>query len=382
MAKTIKFNLICDGHPVRTLDDLREHFSIEDVLAHHKSGMLARWLEVRGYEKELAEVSNVEIFDRTNAAKRLVQIFRIEDNPERIEMIAQILDYEDLRIQQNQHYLNNACEVERIFREYITSYQEWKKKLAEDKDSPALLKAGIVDLTQKYMPVFELDYRSLFYFLEENAPIAVFYMLAHDCLRTKYVPGKCVEVNELKRRMTIDIVALNNRTDVLLKETSSASVRDAFVAKFLTTESEDELVEFLNKHRTAKRPASFDEGVMRRAYRRFYNDIISQSKCYGETGELNKKLCEIANMAPLKLREYFGDNLKKAEGDTKGNWKEWVEKDKKCLVLSGSGRCCIRSLGFGNREYEGSEANNQFVILNGLEYQSADKNAKVYYLEV
>ena len=52
MAKTIKFNLICDGHSVRTLDDLREHFSIEDVLDHHKNGMLARWLEVRGYERK------------------------------------------------------------------------------------------------------------------------------------------------------------------------------------------------------------------------------------------------------------------------------------------------------------------------------------------
>ena len=26
MAKTIKFNLICDGSPVRTIEDLREHF--------------------------------------------------------------------------------------------------------------------------------------------------------------------------------------------------------------------------------------------------------------------------------------------------------------------------------------------------------------------
>ena len=32
MAKTIKFNLICDGKPVRTIEDLQENFSIEDVL--------------------------------------------------------------------------------------------------------------------------------------------------------------------------------------------------------------------------------------------------------------------------------------------------------------------------------------------------------------
>lgn len=30
MAKTIKFNLICDNTPVRTIEDLQNNFSIED----------------------------------------------------------------------------------------------------------------------------------------------------------------------------------------------------------------------------------------------------------------------------------------------------------------------------------------------------------------
>ncbi len=34
MAKTVKSNLICDGNPVRTVDDLRENFPIEDILAY------------------------------------------------------------------------------------------------------------------------------------------------------------------------------------------------------------------------------------------------------------------------------------------------------------------------------------------------------------
>lgn len=46
MAKTIKFNLICDGHPIRTLEDLRENFSIEDVLEYYGNGLLEKWLRV------------------------------------------------------------------------------------------------------------------------------------------------------------------------------------------------------------------------------------------------------------------------------------------------------------------------------------------------
>lgn len=37
MAKTIKFNLICDNTPVRTIEDLQNNFSIEDVLDYYRN---------------------------------------------------------------------------------------------------------------------------------------------------------------------------------------------------------------------------------------------------------------------------------------------------------------------------------------------------------
>ena len=52
MAKTIKFNLICDNKPIRTIEDLRENFSIEDVLEYYNNGLLQHWLLVYGYEKK------------------------------------------------------------------------------------------------------------------------------------------------------------------------------------------------------------------------------------------------------------------------------------------------------------------------------------------
>lgn len=44
MAKTIKFNLICDGDPVRTIEDLQNHFSVEDLLDYYEKGLLAKRL--------------------------------------------------------------------------------------------------------------------------------------------------------------------------------------------------------------------------------------------------------------------------------------------------------------------------------------------------
>ena len=44
MAKKIKFNLICDGYSTRTIEDLQNHFSVEDMLKYYKNGLLAKWL--------------------------------------------------------------------------------------------------------------------------------------------------------------------------------------------------------------------------------------------------------------------------------------------------------------------------------------------------
>ena len=63
MAKTIKFNLICDNTPVRTIEDLQNNFSIEDVLDYYRNGLLCRWLKVRGYEKELKKVEEIRSED-------------------------------------------------------------------------------------------------------------------------------------------------------------------------------------------------------------------------------------------------------------------------------------------------------------------------------
>ncbi|MBQ4468530.1 MAG: hypothetical protein II917_00105 [Synergistaceae bacterium] len=43
MAK-IKFNLNFGGEHIRTLDDLRDNFSIEDILDVYNNGLLVKWL--------------------------------------------------------------------------------------------------------------------------------------------------------------------------------------------------------------------------------------------------------------------------------------------------------------------------------------------------
>lgn len=85
MAKTIKFNLICDEKPVRTIEDLQNNFSIEDVLEYYDNGLLQRWLEVRGYDEQLKKVNAIENNEKINIIKKLIDIFGVESDEKEIE---------------------------------------------------------------------------------------------------------------------------------------------------------------------------------------------------------------------------------------------------------------------------------------------------------
>ena len=85
MAKTIKFNLICDEKPVRTIEDLQNNFSIEDVLEYYYNGLLQRWLKVRGYETELEKVSAITTEDSMEIIKELIKIFEVSVEEEEVE---------------------------------------------------------------------------------------------------------------------------------------------------------------------------------------------------------------------------------------------------------------------------------------------------------
>ncbi|MDZ7857439.1 hypothetical protein [Sphaerotilus sp.] len=56
--KLIKFDLPLDGIKVKSLDELREHFTAE-IIAHGRSGLLLRWLRSRGLTEEAGAVEKL-----------------------------------------------------------------------------------------------------------------------------------------------------------------------------------------------------------------------------------------------------------------------------------------------------------------------------------
>ena len=208
MAKTIKFNLILDNCPVRNIEGLQEHFSIEDMLKYFENGLLLRWLNVRGYEKQYAAVEAIDkSLDRKEIVMTLVKIFEVvEMDAADIEKAIGILTYLDEEKELNAVYKENAFAKKQIVDDYHPGYAALVMHMEENKENMAVLKADAIQMEREYLGLFELNHYELFFRLVESAPKAIFAILTRDAFR-KFWIGE--EANDkiytcVKRLLTAD----------------------------------------------------------------------------------------------------------------------------------------------------------------------------------
>lgn len=187
MAKTIKFNLICDGNSVRTLEDLRNNFSIEDVLEYYKSGLLLRWLKVRGFDEEYEKVKGIEESDDISIIKKLIDIFGMEIEENQAEESIYILNYMKKRKILFDEYNDSNSNLESIMDRQIQEYNSLVNCIIINKNDMSKIRVSLKEISEHYYSIFELDYRNLFYKLQSYAPKAVFAMFGMDKFREKYL---------------------------------------------------------------------------------------------------------------------------------------------------------------------------------------------------
>ncbi len=189
MAKTIKFNLILDNCPVRNIEGLQEHFSIEDMLKYFENGLLLRWLDVRGYETQYAAVEAVDkSLDRKEIVMALVKIFEVvEMDAADIEKAIGILTYLDEEKELNAVYKENAFAKKQIVDDYHSGYAALVMHMEENKENMAVLKADAIQMEREYLGLFELNHYELFFRLVETAPKAIFAILTRDAFRKFWI---------------------------------------------------------------------------------------------------------------------------------------------------------------------------------------------------
>lgn len=184
MAKTVKFNLIMDNHPVRNIEGLQEHFSIEDMLKYYENGLLIRWLNVRGYYNYLEEVEKIDASeDKKIIITKLIKIFGVEEEENKIEESIAILRYLEEENKLNMIYKNNKVEKDQIINDYHTGYIQLICHMEDNRDNMAVLKADALELEREYAGLFKLDHNALYERLLKNSPKAIFAMLTRDVFR-------------------------------------------------------------------------------------------------------------------------------------------------------------------------------------------------------
>ncbi|WP_104706532.1 hypothetical protein [Helicobacter bizzozeronii] len=87
--KLAKFALTCDGEKITSLEQLKEHFNLLDVLEHYKTNTLWRWLRSRGYESELQGIEAITATQDTEVLSALCEVFGIEAD---LQMIQEVLE--------------------------------------------------------------------------------------------------------------------------------------------------------------------------------------------------------------------------------------------------------------------------------------------------
>lgn len=192
MAKTIKFNLILDNYPVRNIEGLQEHFSIEDILKYFENDLLLRWLKVRGYDKQYTAVKAIDkSSDRKEIIISLVKIFEVvEMDIGDIEKAISILKYLDEEKELNAIYRENAFAKKQIVDDYHSGYNALILHMEQNKENMAVLKADAIQMEREYFGLFELSHYTLYFRLLKTAPKAIFAILTRNAFRKFWIGEK------------------------------------------------------------------------------------------------------------------------------------------------------------------------------------------------
>lgn len=201
MAKIPKFNLTMDGELVRSIEELQNNFSVDDILDHFESKRLHKWLESRGFTEYLTKVEAIEYDDKTAIIKPLMDIFEIDYSDEDLSDILDQLKYvpdkknKDTNESAQKDTTNSTVDPLSSDRsgsvnlDYESQkYDELVEEIINDPENLELIKKNIDLLASKYYAFFSRDALNLFYKLSKHSHLALFAILDNPKAIRPYLP--------------------------------------------------------------------------------------------------------------------------------------------------------------------------------------------------
>ena len=188
MAKTLKFNLKIDKDiQVRTLEDLRNNFVLEDILEYYKNKKLHKWLRVRGFEKELMGVDKITSTSEKEILIKLIEIFGVETDPVKIDYSLEILKYDQQRVLVKKEKEKMVSATNTLVSKYFERYDELIEDIINNPENRPLIQAAIETIEKEYQELFKHDFRNFFYRVKDESVLAVIYLLINPFTRQFYI---------------------------------------------------------------------------------------------------------------------------------------------------------------------------------------------------
>lgn len=215
MAKTIKFNLLCNGKSVRNLEDFRNNFNVEDVIRYYNNGILMKWLEVRGYTKELEEIMKIDYKDQSELILSLARIFEMTDDVVDIKKNMYIYTYEkELRTIMQEQFIANK-NYNDVIDYYHNKYDSLIQDIVANKTNKSIIKASVAILVNDYTKLLEIDAERVFNLFFKDSPLALYTMLTYDFGRTLFLG------NELFQKKLNDNIDSISARKLLVSQTDN-----------------------------------------------------------------------------------------------------------------------------------------------------------------
>ena len=338
MAKTIKFNLILDGKPIRDIKGLQKHFCIDDVLDFYQKGLLQKWLKVRGFDEYLKEVDVIK--ENESAIIQLIKIFDIKKSEKEIKEAVYSLEFWEERKIELEEWNKKNTKIKNIIADYHNGYDILKHKILENKGDISFLKAAATEIFDKYLELFKINFKQFFEVFQNDNPLMVYAVLMNKDLRCFFL-----EDDNIKKKLKDSFALEDSRTT---KEIVLGKSLGAFAAGLLggIEDSKDKsLIKFRDEY--------YDE----------------DSDEYG-----------LVNKIKEKIKDKISLNIFK--GETDGYWKDLEVEKTKVMVLSIPDGTFIRSASNPKEELAAKDVNGNFLILDGLLYKSNTDYEQIVYMEV
>ncbi|MBS4912980.1 MAG: hypothetical protein KHZ77_02310 [Veillonella sp.] len=351
MVRAIKFNLKCDDKDIRTIEDLRNNFVIEDILAYYGNKTLQRWLEVRGYSDELSEVNQIKSTDPIDIIKDLVRIFNVSSDDEEIEKNMYVLNFQTEKKRKLKETEKRNYNVKGIIDDYKKKYEDLVNGILEHPNEMPIIKAHINELVTEYKWILELAYKDLFWLFASKSIHSIMAMLMNETLRPYFLPVKIGERENPQYKEWQN--ALLKVQENMEKSQSILDVATNVLGWAVTVDYGLQIPRYIVIWDIDSNP---DKAAM---YKEIKNIIHSD--------EFENKLAH---------------NLKKVVGTTEGHWKTVEPKGNQYMVISLGDTGVVRPADNDNYILNDSDIKDQFLIVNGIEFKSDSQDCSLIYMEV